>query len=55
MYISITCAGLAWEQMLMKAGGKDLLTLVSNHGYSCLFIAANKGHGDVAKGHLGVY
>jgi len=30
--------------MLVKAGGKDLLMLTNNDGWSCLLVAAYNGH-----------
>jgi len=33
----------------VKAGGKDLLMLIDDDGDSCLFIAAYRGHTDMAK------
>jgi len=35
--------------MLLKAGGAALLMLVRNGGFSCLYIASEKGHSAVVK------
>ena len=35
--------------MLVEAGGKDLLMLTNNNGWSCLSIAAMTGHVDMGK------
>ena len=37
------------QQMLVKAGGKDLLMLTNKNGLSCLQIAAHKGHEEMGK------
>ena len=39
----------AWAQMLVEAGGKDLLMLTDNDGESCLLKAARAGHMDMGK------
>jgi len=39
----------AWAQMLVEAGGKDLLMLTNNVGWSCLYRAAANGHVDMGK------
>ena len=44
-----TLTGPSCAQMLVEAGGKDLLMLPNNDGYSCLFMAASEGHVDMGK------
>ena len=44
-----TLTGPAWAQMLVEAGGKDLLMLPDNNGWSCLSEAASNGHVDMGK------
>ena len=44
-----TLMGSAWVQMLVEAGGKDLLMLPDNDGWSCLYRAASDGHVDMGK------
>ena len=41
--------GVVCVQMLLKAGGAALLMLVRNGGFSCLYIASEKGHSAVVK------
>ena len=47
--IHTTLTGPAWAQMLVEAGGKDLLMLTDINGHSCLHIAASMGHDGMAK------
>ena len=49
-----TLMGPAWAQMLVEAGGKDLLMLTNNDGHSCLHVAAQQGHDGVAQVESGV-
>ena len=44
-----TLTGPAWAQMLVEAGGKDLLMLTNNNGYSSLSAAAMEGHDGMGK------
>ena len=44
-----TTVGPTWDQMLVEAGGKDLLMLTNNNGTSCLIFAAYHGHTGAAK------
>ena len=44
-----TLTGPAWAQMLVEAGGKDLLMLPDNSGRSCFSWAALNGHVDMGK------
>jgi len=41
--------GVAWGQMMLKAGGTPLLMYVHNDGTSCLYAAAKRGHSAVAE------
>ena len=50
-----TLTGPAWAQMLMEVGGKDLLMLTNNNGYSCLSAAAQMGHDGMGKVRQGMY
>ena len=47
--MNTTLTGPAWAQMLVEAGGKDLLMLTANDGHSCLFAAAFQGHDGMGK------
>jgi len=49
-----TLTGPAWAQMLVEAGGKDLLMLTNNNGRSCLFVAAQQGRDGMAKVRQGM-
>ena len=53
-HMHTTHTGPAWAQMLVEAGGKDLLMLTDNDGTSCLFAAAYHGHEGVAQVESGV-
>ena len=46
--------GVCCAQMLVEAGGKDLLMLTDNNGCSCLFAAAQTGHDGMAKVRQGM-
>jgi len=46
--------GPACAQMLVEAGGKDLLMLTDNDGESCLYAAAQQGHDGMAKVRQGM-
>jgi len=46
--------GVCCAQMLVEAGGKDLLMLTDNIGCSCLFAAAQTGHDGMAKVRQGM-
>ena len=47
--VHTTLTGPVWAQMLVEAGGKDLLMLPTNDGRSCLYAAAENGHDGMAK------
>jgi len=49
-----TLTGPAWAQMLVEAGGKDLLMLTDNNGWSCLYAAAIMGHDGMGKVRQGM-
>ena len=49
-----TLPGPAWAQMLVEAGGKDLLMLTNNNGDSCLYVAASMGHDGMGKVRQGM-
>jgi len=49
-----TLTGPAWAQMLVEAGGKDLLMLTTNDGWSCLHAAAIKGYDGMGKVRQGM-
>ena len=49
-----TLTGPAWAQMLVEAGGKDLLMLTDNNSQSCLHAAALEGHVDLGKVRQGM-
>ena len=44
-----TLTGPAWAQMMVEAGGKDLLMLTANDGHSCLFAADYYGRDGMCK------
>jgi len=44
-----TLTGPAWAQMLVEAGGKNLLMLTDNRGCSCLYWASLTGQVDMGK------
>ena len=48
-HMHTTLTGPAWAQMLVEAGGKDLLMLTDNNGASCLHAAVYMGHDGMAK------
>ena len=49
-----TLTGPTWAQMLVEAGGKDLLMLTTNNGWSCLYVAAVKGRDGMGKVRQGM-
>ena len=53
-HVHTTLTGPAWAQMLVEAGGKDLLMLTANNGCSCLYAAAQNGHDGMAKVRQGM-
>jgi len=55
MHIHTTRVGPVWAQMLVEAGGKDLLMLTDNSGQSCLYAAARMGRDGIAKVRQGMY
>jgi len=53
-HMHTTLTGPAWAQMLVEAGGKDLLMLTDKIGCSCLHAAAFRGHNGMAKVRQGM-
>ena len=53
-HMHTTLTGPAWAQMLVEAGGKDLLMLTDNDDCSCLSVAASMGHDGMGKVRQGM-
>jgi len=53
-HMHTTFTGPAWAQMLVEAGGKDLLMLTANNGASRLHAAVYMGHDGMAKVRQGM-